>query len=113
MKNLEALASGVESAETVSVSEDDGSEWEGVVLTLDLRADLVDALRAAPSSAPMYIRPLSVTPKQAADLTGLAEGNIRNAIHTLALPAKRRGALILIPLRELEGWLEGLPPAFE
>lgn len=113
MLSLEALASGVESAERISVTEDDGSEWAGIVLPVEIRADLVYLLRGAPSVAPVYVRPLSVTPKQAADLTGLAEGNIRNAIHTLALPAKRRGSLILIPLAGLERWLEGLPAAFE
>ena len=46
-----ALAAAVASAETITVSEDDGSEWVGVVLPMELRAELVDALRALATPA--------------------------------------------------------------
>lgn len=46
MTSFPALASKVESAETITVAEDDGSEWAGVVLPMELRAELLEALRA-------------------------------------------------------------------
>jgi hypothetical protein len=41
-----ALASAVADAETITVEEDDGSEWVGVVLPIEIRAELIEVLRA-------------------------------------------------------------------
>lgn len=54
------------------------------------------------------MNPLTVTIARAAELTGLSQDTIRDAVNRLDLPAKRNGRRIVIRYADLEKWVDGM-----
>lgn len=54
------------------------------------------------------MNPLTVTIARAAELTGLSQDTIRDAVNRLALPAKRNGRRIVIRYADLEKWVDSM-----
>ena len=57
--------------------------------------------------------PLSVSVRDASELTSFSEYEVRQAINKGELAAVKRGRRIAIPLPALTAWLESLPKAVE